>query len=137
MMEPMSEALRREIKEEINADVEVVRLLWVMENFFHKSRDIHELSFYFLMQIDPNSPLLKSHGPFYGEEHDHRLTFQWFPLDEVVLTGLPLYPGILPRALLHIPESTQHVVFDDTTLPKTAGKSTEVTKTSTQRLTIP
>ena len=38
MMEPMADALRREVHEEIGADVEVVRLLWILENFFHKSK---------------------------------------------------------------------------------------------------
>ncbi len=137
MMEPMTEALRREILEEIGADVEVIRLLWVMENFFHKNKAIHELSFYFLMQLAPSSPLLKSDGPFYGQEHDHRLTFQWFPLDEAVLSGLPLFPGNLTRALTHIPETPQHIVFNDVTHQKDPPKSNEVAKSSVQRLTIP
>ena len=137
MMEPMAEALRREMKEEIGADVEVVRLLWVMENFFHKSKDIHELSFYFFIRVDPNSHLLQSDGPFYGQEHEHRLTFQWFPLDEAVLTGLPLYPGYLTRALLTIPDSIQHIVFNDITHYKGPPKTSDLMKSSAQRLTIP
>jgi 8-oxo-dGTP pyrophosphatase MutT (NUDIX family) len=137
MMEPMAEALRREVKEEIGADVEVVRLLWIMENFFHKSKDIHELSFYFLMQITPDSDLLKSDGPFYGQEHEHRLTFQWFPLDEAMLAGLPLNPGYLSRALLNIPDTIQHVVFNDVSHYKGSPKSNELAKSSAQRLTIP
>lgn len=136
MMEPMADALRREMTEEIGVEVEVVRLLWVMENFFHKSKDIHELSFYFLMQIDPNSQLLKSDGPFYGQEHDHRLTFQWFPIDEGVLNSLPLFPGYLTRALLSIPDTIQHIVFNDVSHYKGPPKSTEVAKSSIQRLTI-
>lgn len=137
MMEPMAAALRREVHEEIGADIEVIRLLWVMENFFHKNKDIHELSFYFLMNIDPNSTLLKSDGPFYGQEHDHRLIFQWFPLEEVILSGLPLYPGYLPRALLNLPETTQHIVFKDSSHLQESPKSKEVSKSSAQRLTIP
>ncbi len=141
MMEPMAEALRREMREEINADVEVVRLLWVLENFFHKGKDVHELSFYFFVRLAPDSFLLKSDGPFYGQEHDHRLTFQWFPLEEVILSGLPLYPAFLSRALLHLPETTQHIVFNEIT-PSTAKgppnpKTSEITKTAAQRLTIP
>jgi 8-oxo-dGTP pyrophosphatase MutT (NUDIX family) len=113
MMEPMAIALRREVKEEIGADVEVIRLLWVLENFFHKSKRIHELSFYFLMQLHPESRLLKGDGPFYGDEQGHPLIFQWFPLDEIVLQELPLFPGNLPRALINLPETTQHIVFND------------------------
>ncbi len=139
IMEPMAEALRREVREEINADVEVVRLLWVLENFFHKGKDIHELSFYFLMHPSPDSFLLKGDGPFYGQEHDHRLTFQWFPLDEATLTGLPLYPAFLTRALLRIPETPQHIIFNEISASKGPPnpKSNEIPKSSAQRLTIP
>lgn len=113
MMEPMEEALRREVFEEIGADVEVVRLLWVMENFFYKNKDIHELSFYFLMELFPDSPLLRSHGPFYGKEHTYTLTFQWFPLNEHLLRELPLYPSYLAAALVNIPHKPEHIVFHD------------------------
>jgi ADP-ribose pyrophosphatase YjhB (NUDIX family) len=113
MMEPMAQALRREVNEEIGADVEIVRLLWVLENFFHKKKLIHELSFYFLMQLPPDSRLLQDDGPFYGDEHGSQLTFQWFPLDEKVLQNLPLFPGYLPRALMSIPDSPQHIVYND------------------------
>jgi ADP-ribose pyrophosphatase YjhB (NUDIX family) len=137
MMEPMTVALRREVREEIGADVEVVRLLWIMENFFHKRKDIHELSFYFLMEIDPDSHLLKSDGPFYGQEHEHQLTFQWFPLEQVILENLPLYPGYLASGLLHIPQAPDHIVFNDVSPHKDAHKSKDVTKSPVQRLTIP
>lgn len=136
MMESMTDALRREIQEEIGADVQVTRLLWVMENFFHRNKDIHELSFYFMMEIDPDSPLLKSDGPFYGMEHDHRLTFQWFPLDEYLLSQLPLYPSALASALTHLPEGTQHIIFNDATHRAEPPKSHEIPKSSAQRLTI-
>lgn len=124
MMEPMAEALRREVKEEIGANVEVVRLLWVMENFFYKNKDIHELSFYFLMELDPSSLLLHSLGPFYGKEHTSTLTFQWFPLDELALRDLPLYPSYLASALVRIPHKPEHIVFHD------------AKKTISKRLTI-
>lgn len=137
MMESMTEALRREVREEIGAEVEVTRLLWVMENFFHRNKDIHELSFYFLMEIDPASNLLQSDGPFYGMEYDNRLTFQWFPLDEHSLNQLPLYPSALANALVHLPDGTQHIVFNDATSHRTdRPKSQEIPKSSAQRLTI-
>ena len=113
MMEPMADALRREVKEEIGADVEVVRLLWVMENFFYKNKDIHELSFYFLMELNPESPLLRNYGPFYGKEHTSTLTYQWFPLDETLLRELPLNPSYLAASLIRIPTQPEHIVFHD------------------------
>lgn len=113
MMEPMADALQREIREEAGVDARVVRLLWIMENFFHKNKEIHELSFYFLMEIDPSAKIMKSDGPFYGVEGRHQLTFRWFPLDELSLRGLPLMPGSLPGLLMGIPASPQHIVFHD------------------------
>jgi 8-oxo-dGTP pyrophosphatase MutT (NUDIX family) len=124
MMEPMADALRREVLEEIGEQVRVVRLLWMMENFFFKKKNIHELSFYFLMELAPDSRLLGGCGPFYGKEYDHRLTFQWFPLDEATLRNLPLYPSNLAAFLLHLPETPEHIVFQD------------VRKPSDKRLTI-
>ncbi len=114
MMEPMADALRREVMEEIGEPVKVVRLLWVLENFFHKKKDFHELSFYFLMELDPNSRLLQGNGPFYGQEYDHELIFQWFPIDEATLRGLPFYPGCLIEAVAHLPQAPEHIVFFDT-----------------------
>ncbi len=112
-MEPMSDAVRREMLEECGAEVEVVRLLWMMENFYRRKKQIHELSFYFLVQIEPNSPLLQGDGPFYGQEHEYQLTFRWFPLEEPVLRALPLRPSNLASALMHLPEHPQHIVFHD------------------------
>ena len=113
MMESMTVALGREMFEEIGARVEVIRLLWVIENFFYKDKPVHELSFYFLMEIDPHSPLLKSDGPFYGEEHGYQLVYQWHPIEETALLKLPLYPGFLSGGLLELPETPMHIVFDD------------------------
>jgi ADP-ribose pyrophosphatase YjhB (NUDIX family) len=130
MMEPMQDALAREIKEEIDEDIEVVRLLWVLENFFHKKNDVHELRLYFLMKLHDHSKLLKSKGPFYGEEHGRALIYQWFPLDEGILSTLPLYPSNLASALIDIPSYPQHIVFKD------FGPVKKQEETGKQRLTI-
>ena len=141
MMEAMSDALKREVQEEIKADVEVVRLLWMLENFYHRGKDIHELSFYFLMKIDPDSFLLKGDGPFYGDEYGQQLIFQWHPLDEAHLTSLPLYPAYLARALISIPQAPVHYVFKDLPRPQDVSKTEEVKKSSGAKvdnfLTIP
>src|SRR3954449_8179577 len=49
LMEPASEAFKREMLEELGADVQVERLLWVVENFFpYDGKRWHEIAFYFL-----------------------------------------------------------------------------------------
>lgn len=123
MMESMAVALRREMFEEIGANVEIIRLLWIIENFFYKDKPVHELSFYFLMEIDPDSPLLLSEGPFYGEEHGYQLVYQWQPIEENALMKLPLFPGFLTTGLLELPDNPTHIVFDDARdMPPRIGK---------------
>lgn len=113
IMEPMTDAVRREVREEIGAEVEVVRLLWIVENFYHRNKDIHELSFYFLINLHPGSPLLRGDGPFYGQEHDHPLIYQWHPIDESLLFDLPIMPSFLATSLTDLPKTPQHIVFND------------------------
>ncbi len=50
LLEPAEDTLRREIREELDIEVEVVRPLWLVENFFqHQGYRHHELGIYFLM----------------------------------------------------------------------------------------
>lgn len=120
MMESMVAALQREMYEEIGVHVSVVRLLWVVENFFVKKKPVHELSFFFLIALDPTSNMLQSDGPFYGEEYENQLIYQWHPIEEDGLLQLPLYPRFLASSLNNLPASPQHIVFDDTSSPSTA-----------------
>jgi 8-oxo-dGTP pyrophosphatase MutT (NUDIX family) len=112
LLEPAAETLRREMREELAIDVDVERLLWVVENFFeyHGTR-FHEIGFYFLMHVPPLWPLRSSRTPFVGHEGHLRLTFRWFLLDE--LSDIVLVPSFLPAALQDLPTSVQHVVHVD------------------------
>lgn len=119
LLEPGAQSLRREMREELNAEVEVVRLLWVAENFFHYHQDCHELGLYFLIDLEPDFPHYDKTRPFYGIENgpggdmNLRLIFRWFPLDE--LEQVPLYPTFLRQGLSDIPQQPRHVVHYDTT----------------------
>ncbi len=111
-MEPSAEALHREMQEELGVEVQVERLLWVLENFFvYRATEFHEVGLYYLMRLPPASPLLRVEGDFYGTEGDLTLIFRWFPLD--TLETLPLYPTFLRDALLALPEQIIHLVHRD------------------------
>ena len=106
--ETAEQTLKREMREEIGADVEVIRLLWFVESFYtYADIQTHEIALYFLMRLPP-APEYK--GSFLGEEETMKLTFQWFPLNLEVLSSLPLLPSFLQTALQELPESVQHVV---------------------------
>lgn len=109
LLETAAETLRREMLEEMNEAVEVDRLLWIAESFFYSgSRAFHELGFYFLMHLPPDSPLRRKTEPFYGQEGHLKIIFQWFPVETV--DQVELYPRFLRTGLKDLPASTRHVV---------------------------
>lgn len=112
LREPAADTLRREMREELALDVEVVRPLWLVENFFrHQGLDHHELGFYFLMRVPAGWPLRTAAAPFDGDEAGVRLVYQWFPLDE--LASLRVYPSFLIDGLRNLPSHLRHVVHTD------------------------
>jgi 8-oxo-dGTP pyrophosphatase MutT (NUDIX family) len=112
MLEPARETLRREMREELGIQVEVERLLWVVENFFdYAGKSYHELALYFLMTLPNESLWTNRREPFFGTENGIRLIFKWQPLDE--LPSVPLYPTFLRQGLQTIPDTITHVVHRD------------------------
>ncbi len=109
MGEIASEALAREMQEELGVQIEVRRLLWIVENFFtYAGYACHELALYFLMALPPDAPLRRAAGPFYGDEFGRPLIFRWLPFDQLPATEL--YPIFLKEHLLAIPDHPQHIV---------------------------
>jgi ADP-ribose pyrophosphatase YjhB (NUDIX family) len=112
MGEPAVAALRREMREELGVEVEVGRLLWVVENFFqHDGTPTQELALMFLITLPPGCALLDT-------QYEHRcvdagvpMTFGWFPLDR--LDEVALVPVFLRRALRALPAHAEHVVHLD------------------------
>lgn len=109
--ESAEQTLRREMREEISVEVEVVRLLWFVEGFFtYAGTRYHEIALYFLMRLPPDCKYIVQPGPFEGREGAMKLTFQWFPNQLELLSSLPLLPSFLQSSLQELPESVRHVV---------------------------
>lgn len=109
LSEPLAAGLRREMQEELETEVIVERLLWVVENFFtYDGKAYHELGFYFLMTLPPDSPIRAATAPFVREDGTTQLIFQWHPIE--VLERMRLFPAFLRRALRALPQATTHVV---------------------------
>lgn len=113
--ETAEQTLKREMREEIGVQVEVVRLLWFVENFFrYAGKHCHELTLYFFMRLPAACKYLIEPGPFQREEEEGtKLTFRWFPQQPEVLSHLPLLPSFLQTAVQRLPDSVQHVVHFD------------------------
>lgn len=107
--ESAAEAVVRELQEELAVQVNVERLLWVVENFFtHGHKRQHELGLYFLAKPAAGSALLSSRGPYVGHEGHVALKFSWFERSR--LHEVDVRPSFLIRALGQAELSFEHVV---------------------------
>lgn len=109
--EKSEDALRREIQEEINTNVNVGRLVWIVENFFEENkRSYHEVGMYYLMELPHDAAILNS-VEYSSKDGPVTLRFRWFPLSE--LENINLRPIFLRKALQKIPAQTEHIVWHD------------------------
>lgn len=99
--EEATQALARELQEELATSISEATFAFVSENFFtYLDRTIHEIGFYFYVKGD----LPLQTGDFYGPEGDH-LIYRWQPIDN--LKALTLYP----ENLYNLPHDlTIHIV---------------------------
>lgn len=121
--ESASEALARELHEELGTAVAVGALAFVVENFFHHAGEAcHELGLYLHATPLPGSLLARCDGPYdgvegvQGGEHgegDKALVFAWFSVQ--ALAALDVRPGFLRSALAQPPGSAGalHIVHRD------------------------
>ena len=113
LLESASDAIRREMREELGAEVRVERLLWVVENFFEdKGLACHELGFYFLIDLGPDFAHYAPRKPFLGDEDGFELSFRWFPID--ALHTMRVYPTFVRDALYNLPDHVEYIVHRET-----------------------
>lgn len=109
MHEDSKQALVREMQEELELDVQVGKLLWVVENFFEEDCALYRgVEFYYLVTLPEDAPLRTTTEPVYTEDTGVGLMFRWFPFDE--LDNITLYPEFLKTGLRDLPEIAQHIV---------------------------
>jgi 8-oxo-dGTP pyrophosphatase MutT (NUDIX family) len=103
--ESSEEALVRELYEEAGLEIEVVRLLWVHENYFvrHSGKQVHEICFYYLIRLKKEETFR-----FIGAEGKTKLYFKWALLEDLAL--IPLVPTFLKTNLHLLPGQPVHIV---------------------------
>ena len=107
------ECIAREMREELEEDVTVVRLVWFVENFFeHQGMKWHEVGLYFLVALAANSRFL-GEGPHWGVETEINLTFrlEWHDVEK--LGGVRLLPSFLRERLRRLPVQIEYMVHRD------------------------
>lgn len=107
--EESTASLKREFIEELNMEIKIDRLIWIVENFFnYDGKDFHEIGLYYSVTSDENSIKIDN-KPFYGVEGE-RLIFKWTPINE--LKNIELYPIFLRAAISKLPHNTEHIVVN-------------------------
>ena len=112
LLEPTSDSIRREMHEEFGVQVEVGRLLWVVENFFTTlGVRTHQIGFIYETHLPLDCELLDTTCEFAGDDSGTPFIARWFPIAS--LSNTWLLPSFLREALQSLPETPQHVVHTD------------------------
>lgn len=77
LMERSRDAAIREMREELQLDVSINRLLWVTENFFtYNEEAFHEIGLYYQATLIETKKIPLGKEPFYGKEGKRVLIYQ-------------------------------------------------------------
>ena len=109
--ETFSEALVREFREEMGADVQCGRLLWTEESFWQWNGGLHHtVTFYFAVSA-VREGVIPSGGDFVPQLDQDGVLLGWVPLDE--LGRRTVYPSFLPAEISRLEETPKHFVTRD------------------------
>jgi ADP-ribose pyrophosphatase YjhB (NUDIX family) len=111
MGENSSDAVAREMREELRQEVEVDRLLWIVESFLQDGpKRLHALGFYYAISFPPPSTFAIDRLPFTTTDGGAHLSFAWRPLSQ--LDALTIFPPFLRQHLHALPDHPTHI-FDN------------------------
>ncbi|MGG0240137.1 NUDIX hydrolase [Bacillus rhizoplanae] len=107
MLESSESALKRELKEELEVDANVKRLMWIVEKFFtYDHHEFHEIGFYYETHLE--GCVIPKTGSFIREDGGREFEFQWVPLEEI--NHFNTQPAFLKTKLDHLPQCVEHIV---------------------------
>lgn len=96
--EPAEEAVRREFREELDAELSNLRLLGVAESIFHfEGRPGHQIIFLFVAHFEDET--LNKREEFEIQEKRSRGRATWMSLEDLSRLKRPLYPSGLRELL--------------------------------------
>lgn len=106
MLEDSKAALKREIFEELNAEIEIRQSSIFIEQTYHnKEKSFHELGIYYIC----HSKSLWDRGiSIIGNENGEDMEYRWFPLSEI--KNVNIQPELLKEKLLQGIEGFEHVI---------------------------
>lgn len=120
-LETARDALKREFKEELGAEIRVDCLVSVAEAFYPwEGTPWHQICFYYKIHLEdgagmPLDGVIHGQDELGGQRFD--LDFCWVPLSRLE-RGLRLYPPELIPIILEEPEGIVHFVYDEFRRPR-------------------
>lgn len=109
MGEDSETALKREMREEIGCEIQVERLLWIVENFFTLGgQNYHEVAFVYAITPEDDK-ILDPSWRLETTDAGVEISFRWHPLEEIEKANLK--PDFLREALKKLPENVEHLVI--------------------------
>ncbi len=107
------EALIREYREEVGADIIPGRLIWIIENFFPwGEKPCHQVCLYYLVSLRDESQIPLQDTFLMPDEKERKvsnLEFCWTPI--ATLDKLEIYPVDAQDKLLHLSDCCEHWVY--------------------------
>lgn len=109
LLESSSESIKREMQEELGVEVQVERLLWMVENFgISQGLAAHEISMHYLIRLPAGSLFQDQTAIHRFEDGGVKSICKWHDLGK--LDDIVLYPEFLRAALHDIPDKPQHII---------------------------
>lgn len=111
--ESSAAALKRELREELNADVDVVAPHIIAESIFSLDHlHYHELAFYFAVSCPPNLPFVVDKDCHHLIEGDRHYRYRWIELSTDMLSEIDLQPRALHAHFIDLPSKPLHIMFN-------------------------
>lgn len=108
-LENSEETIKREFEEEIGEKVQIDRLFAIVEDFFKfDSITVHQLSFYYILNLDKDSKYLNMNS-FDGIEEGKNLIFKWVNLDSDEI----IKPTVIFEALKQNSNEIKHYIINE------------------------
>ena len=106
--ETLEEGIIREFKEETDADISCVKLLWSEECFWEwNGRAAHNFAFYYLIELNDDSEIFDI-GEFVSHKDNCNVVIGWMPIEDI--QNVTIYPEFLKREIYHLDEPMKHYV---------------------------
>ena len=106
--------LKREMMEELGVEATIGNLLWTVENFFHyEGVDVHELGFYYRMDLPVSFPFHPTDIIHRNLDGKSELEFKWALATVESLRALDIPPYFIAETIENLPETPRHIIWHD------------------------